>query len=241
MNQKEIIRQWMQSVLNATGWSAAEWARRAGTSPSNVTRLLARDEASIPRIETLLKLTAIIPAEADVEPLPFLRGAGAADIVPTAALSPPSVADGIEIHSVSGVEYAFLPRYDIGVSAGPGALVENDGAPMGYHPFDLQWLRSLTRSTVDRLAMVQVRGDSMWTTLHDGDQVLVDLARPHYCGDGIYVLDIGHGLQVKRVSMHPVRKVVTVSSDNTAYPSWGDLNPDDLRIIGRVIWIGRRT
>ncbi len=232
MKQKEIIRDWMQSVLLATGWSAAEWARRADTSPSNITRLLAKDDASIPRIETLLKLAAMVPPEAGIEPLPFLRGGISTSI------SQPVTAD---IHSVSGTEYVFLPRYDIGVSAGPGALVEHDGEPLGHHPFDLQWLRSLTRSAFNHLAMVQVRGDSMWMTLHDGDQVLVDLERPHYCGDGIYVLDIGHGLQVKRVSMHPIRKVVTVSSDNTTYPAWPDLDPDELRIIGRVIWIGRRA
>ncbi len=235
MSQKENIRHWMQAVLQETGWSAAEWARRANTSPSNITRLLARDDASIPRIETLLKLSETVPEDANIPPLPFLRGG-----ITTLAPSAPFL-HAVDIQTVSGTDYVFLPRYDIGVSAGPGALIEHDGEPLGHHPFDLQWLRSLTHSAFDHLAMVQVRGDSMWTTLHDGDQVLVDLERPHYCGDGIYVLDIGHGLQVKRVSMHPVRKVVTVSSDNTVYPAWPDLDPDELRFIGRVIWIGRRA
>jgi len=35
---RNTVRQWMRSVLADKGWSASEWARRAGVNPSSVTR-----------------------------------------------------------------------------------------------------------------------------------------------------------------------------------------------------------
>jgi phage repressor protein C with HTH and peptisase S24 domain len=46
-------------------------------------------------------------------------------------------------------------------------------------------------------------------------------------------------LQVKRLSMHPVNKLLTVKSDNPAYRTYDNIKPDDIAIMGRVVWIGR--
>ena len=96
-------------------------------------------------------------------------------------------------------------------------------------------------SPANMLAVIQVDGDSMENTLHHGDHVLVDRSQARYGRDGIYALDIGDGLQVKRVAMHPVKKLLTIKSDNPAYPAWAGIKPGDVRFVGRVIWLGRQV
>lgn len=131
-----------------------------------------------------------------------------------------------------------IPTYDIEASAGHGSLV-NDGEPLFYQPFRESFLRKRTRSALDALSVIQVRGDSMWETLHDGDQVLIDRQQQNLARAGLYVLSIQGELVIKRVTMNPVTKLVTVKSDNPAYEAYRDLDPSDLVVVGRVIWIGR--
>ncbi len=134
---------------------------------------------------------------------------------------------------------AMVPRLQIGASAGPGALVESESkkSAMG---FDERWLRSLGVKP-DGLSIIQVRGDSMVPTLADGDDILV--SREDGVGrarDGIYVLRVDDTLMVKRLSVNPATRALTVRSDNPIYPDWEDCDPSTITVIGRVVWIGRR-
>lgn len=88
MSERDEIRAWMQQVIAATGWSAAEWSRRAGTTASNITRMLTRKDASIPRVDTLRKLVAAAPA--DIPPPDF----GAKQDAPPAPAMPIEMDDG---------------------------------------------------------------------------------------------------------------------------------------------------
>ncbi|MBX9750288.1 MAG: hypothetical protein K5Q68_11950, partial [Roseococcus sp.] len=58
--------------------------------------------------------------------------------------------------------------------------------------------------------------------------------------DGIYVIRTDGWLQVKRVAAHPVTGRITIISDNKEYyPPFADLPPEDVAVIGRVLWLGR--
>ena len=131
-------------------------------------------------------------------------------------------------------------RSAVHASAGPGALVaEETGRP--YFAFEPRWLKGLTSSSPDRLSIIRVEGDSMSPTLNPGDDILVDLGD---CGDrlrdGIYVLRVDDALVVKRIALNPMRRRVTVQSDNPAYPDWPDCELDTINCVGRVIWAGRK-
>jgi phage repressor protein C with HTH and peptisase S24 domain len=54
------------------------------------------------------------------------------------------------------------------------------------------------------------------------------------------VLRIEGAMQVRRLAFHPVRPEVTVQSDNPAFADWPGLKPNELDVIGRVVWAGRR-
>ena len=57
--------------------------------------------------------------------------------------------------------------------------------------------------------------------------------------DGIWVLRLEGVLNVKRLLLEPGGKV-TVRSDNQAYASLPSLDRDQVDLIGRVVWAGRR-
>ena len=51
------LHEWMAAVLRDNRWTAAEWARRAGVTPTNVSRFLKDPEAaSLPGAETIGRL-----------------------------------------------------------------------------------------------------------------------------------------------------------------------------------------
>lgn len=141
----------------------------------------------------------------------------------------------------AGEAYSAVPAYDVRAAAGAGAMNGDHEEPENFVLYRSQWLQRITRAPVETLAVIRVAGDSMWETLHDGDQVLVDRSIRSVGRDGLYVLRLGDELQVKRVSRHPTSKLLTIRSDNPAYPTHGDIDPEGLDIAGRVIWLGRNV
>ena len=139
-----------------------------------------------------------------------------------------------------GRDLVLVPKLAIGASAGPGASVDGE-AVEGEVAFDPRWLRDLGADP-RALSIIRVEGDSMVPTLGDGDDILVDggdaAARLR---DGIYVLRMDDVLMVKRIARAPGPGRVSVISDNPHYRSWDDLPLSAIRLVGRVIWTGRRV
>lgn len=148
---------------------------------------------------------------------------------------PPSAATGSEDR------FFPVPQLDIGASAGSGALA-GDETPKAHIGFDPRWLRHIARGSAAEVSMIRVSGDSMAPGLVDGDDILVDRSdAATTLRDGIYVLRLEDSLMVKRLARSPSGRVVTIRSDNDAYPSWNDVELSQIDIIGRVIWAGRRV
>ena len=139
-----------------------------------------------------------------------------------------------------GRDLVLVPKLAIGASAGPGASVDGE-AVEGEVAFDPRWLRDLGADP-RALSIIRVEGDSMAPTLNDGDDILVDGgdAAPRL-RDGIYVLRMDDALMVKRIARAPGPGRVSVISDNPHYRSWDDLPVSAVRLVGRVVWTGRRV
>jgi len=76
--------------------------------------------------------------------------------------------------------------------------------------------------------------------LNDGDDIMVESRRGDTpLRDGIYVLRMDDGLMVKRVAIGPTGNV-SILSDNPAWPDWQNVETEELHIIGRVVWVGRK-
>jgi phage repressor protein C with HTH and peptisase S24 domain len=142
------------------------------------------------------------------------------------------------IETIRGREYAVLPSYNITASAGHGAFAD-EGEPDDFQIMPSNWLRLVTRARLKDLCVIQVAGDSMWETLHNGDNVLVDRSRKSVARPGIYVLEADGELIVKRVQKDLQTGYIDVISDNPKYPRMTITEEGRLRVVGRVVWIGR--
>ena len=152
----------------------------------------------------------------------------------------PAVLGAPERGSGPVVELVNVPIMTVEASAGHGALAEME-AQSAQFGFDPGWLRKLTASKASKLSIINVTGESMEPTLHDGDEVMVDLGDgQERLRDGIYVLRMDQALNVKRIALEPQGKLVSVTSDNPTYPSWQGLERKKLNIVGRVLWFGRK-
>ena len=57
--ERKNLRVWMRDVMDSHNMSAYEWATKAGTSPTNITRFL-KDSKYMPSSKTLAKLSVIV-------------------------------------------------------------------------------------------------------------------------------------------------------------------------------------
>jgi len=130
--------------------------------------------------------------------------------------------------------FTAIGKYDVRLSAGPGCLVDPHAAPLGMYLAETQWLRAVTASAPEMLAIVRVDGSSMTPTLVDGDWVLVDRTQTKAAREGIFALAVQDVAWVKRLSLNLREKKIRVISDNTAIPVQ-DVDEVDLHVIGRVV------
>ena len=136
--------------------------------------------------------------------------------------------------------FTKVPVYDVACSAGNGVAVDSEHVL--YHlSFRTQWLKSISSAPIDKMAVIRVEGDSMQPTLSHDDTVLIDMTQTYPRGDGVYVVVYDGMLLVKRVRIDPVRNVAEILSDNPCYSPVTGLVPDQIRVAGRVIWLGRRV
>lgn len=137
---------------------------------------------------------------------------------------------GADADAVSAAGFLVPPLLDGAVADGESGVA-----------FSAAWLRELVPGASERIHRLRVNGDAMAPTLAPGDELLVDVRRDFEgLRDGLFVLRIEEVPQVRRLTFHPVRREVTVQTDNPAYADWPGLALRDLDLIGRVVWSGRR-
>lgn len=143
---------------------------------------------------------------------------------------------------ISKDDFRYLGAFDQGASAGPGSYIQ-DGHPIPMHhlAFRRDWLREITRAADEDLFVLFADGNSMTPTIHHGDTLLVDRTQTNPRKDGIYVFMWGDLLNVKRLTSNPRTKTISVSSDNPVHKSFDGANPEEIEVVGRVIWIGRKV
>jgi hypothetical protein len=60
------VRLWLQTVMLDRGWSAEEWARRADTSATNITRPLSPGSKILPTVLTVARLARVAGSQPDL-------------------------------------------------------------------------------------------------------------------------------------------------------------------------------
>lgn len=201
-------------------------------------RNIRRDRA--PRVETLQALARVLKVKASW----FLDAAehDGDDISRTS--DEVTVTDG-EFGDLSAkpelpAGFVPIPELEVRAAAGGGFIVDRESVRY-HHPFATPFVRYELRSDPDRLAIVEVDGDSMQPTLLNGDRVLVDTGRRNPSPPGIFALWDGMGTIVKRVEhIHGSQPpTVRIISDNPVHRPY-ERTLDEANIVGRVVWVARR-
>jgi len=221
----------LRAARTAAHLSQSELARRVGVRPQSIQALEAGTARGTQHILEIAR-------EVNVRPDWLRSGMGPMTVGTPESGSVRSASGGTV--TIAGDEFGLVPVFDARAAAGAGG--EGTDEATHYITFRMQWIRSVTQSSLDQLGVIEVDSDSMEPTLRSGDHALVDLLqRMPSRKDGLYVLRRDHGLQVKRLTVHPVTGKLSIRSDNPAYESFSNIDPADVDIVGRVIWIGRRV
>jgi len=142
-------------------------------------------------------------------------------------------------HREDATEGEYLAVAHLDVMAGMGDGYENSDYPetVGKIYFAIQFLRKLLGFVPrqDRLVLIDGRGDSMLPTIQSGDKLLVDTGINHYERDGLYLINLGHGVQIKRLVDRGA--ALHVCSDNPIYEAFP--LPEGALIVGRIYLINR--
>jgi len=105
--------------------------------------------------------------------------------------------------------------------------------------FPRAWVESITSSPPSMLTIARGRGDSMDPTIRDRDMVIIDRSRRKLDEqDAIWALAVGEMGMIKRLRLRGA--TVVIQSDNDRV-SDEEVHVDEVHIVGRVVFIGRRT
>ncbi|MFN3676201.1 MAG: XRE family transcriptional regulator [Sphingomonas pseudosanguinis] len=127
---------------------------------------------------------------------------------------------------------------EVDLAYGMGAAFTHDTVSVRSHLLPLALLETITSTPASKLTIARGMGDSMMPTLHDGDMVIIDRSqRTVRDQDAIWALTVGDIAMIKRLRVKSDR--VFLLSDNERVPP-DEATPDEINIVGRVIFIGRR-
>lgn len=74
------------------------------------------------------------------------------------------------------------------------------------------------RKSSDGSAFIRISGDSMEDTPRDGDMVLFGANQNTIYGGGIFVVDIGYRLAIKRLQSFATGEINIISDNSVKYP-----------------------
>jgi hypothetical protein len=132
----------------------------------------------------------------------------------------------------------MIPEINLDFALGGGAFIDGP-IETTMVPFRKDWLDRISRYGPADVFLTRGDGDSMMPTILDEDDILVNRAdRVITRQDRIWAIAYGDLATIKRV-----RRTATGSfllmSDNTAV-SPIEAAEDEIHVVGRVIWIGRK-
>lgn len=111
--------------------------------------------------------------------------------------------------------------------------------PHKAYPFLKSHIESLG-VTPERLIVCRVDGDAMMPTLADGDLALVDRSFVRGQREGLYLIVAGGMRMVRRISANPLTGRLRISCDNPLVDDRCECTADQLSIVGRIVWAGRK-
>lgn len=219
MEGLEQDRALMLALIDYTGLSAAEVARRAGLAATTIQRPIKGTAETRISQRTLEKLHDAFPK------FPGWTRAGAATLASFVEPTPQMV-------EIAAIDLNF----GLGAAFMDSEIVEYAADTM---LFPRDWLRSITSSSPDSLYWARGVGNSMEPTIGDGDVILIDRsAVGSSFGDVYWAIAFGQTGMVKRLRPMPDGSVKILSDNQSVPPEIA--HDGELHVFGRVIAVVRR-
>jgi phage repressor protein C with HTH and peptisase S24 domain len=138
-------------------------------------------------------------------------------------------------------ELVYLRQVDISLSMGAGTELA-DYPDIQLVPFNLGFVQALSRSPTEKLFLCTGIGGSMEPVIYSHDLVLIDTSQTDLSQADVYWARryAGQGFikGLRAVVRDGKRKIAILSANSTWPVEYAD--PEDVEIVGRVAWIGRR-
>jgi phage repressor protein C with HTH and peptisase S24 domain len=221
----DALRKRLARAIEYKGVTAKALARTAGLGETVVRDILQgmTKDVKLGTVEKLAKALGL--SVSDLLPDAF-AGGQASDHLPN-------------ISAYAGDGPVVLKQVDLAYAMGAGSELSDfpDEMPMLFDP---GFIRSLTLAAPDHLYVAQGTGDSMFPTLLNGDQVIIDTTqRTLNMQDRIWALSVYGAGMIKRLRAIAGGRVRIMSDNSTVPPE--EVDAQDVFIAGRVIWIGRKA
>lgn len=206
-------------------------AQASGLAESTISDAIKRGPS---RSDVALKIARALGVSVDW----LLSGEGPAPSVDLGAVGRRFTEHLREQLSVAGKGDDLADVQEIDLAYGLGGSFTDDLVTVQTHRFPRAWLESITSTPPSMLTFARGRGDSMQPTIQDGDMVLIDRSQRNVREwDAVWALTIGEMAMIKRVRVRGDR--VHILSDNERVPT-DDIFHEEINVVGRVIFIGRR-
>ncbi len=209
--------------LDAVGITQSELARRVGVTQPAISNLIKRGTGSSSYLHKIAIELQTTPG--------YLQGETddpAAGALP--AVTPAMIAEQLG--------QTLIPQIDLHFALGGGTFVDGPVRETMV-PFRTDWLNHISRGRPTEVFLTKGDGDSMIPTILDGDDVIVNRGeRIIDKQDKIWALGFGDLVSIKRVTRLPNGRYQLNSDNHAVWPQ--EALEEELHVIGRVIWIGRR-
>jgi phage repressor protein C with HTH and peptisase S24 domain len=127
----------------------------------------------------------------------------------------------------------LIPKVTGSLSGGPGSW-ELSPTVECYYAFRTDWIKN--RGQPNHMKLMEVKGDSMYPVLQNGDYVLVDESQTTPLDGRLMAVMIWNEAMAKRIRVE-LDGMITILSENGERR--GPLPQEQVTIIGRIVWLGR--
>ena len=148
--------------------------------------------------------------------------------------------------ALPGAPLVAVREVTVEVSAGAGASAQEFVSETALWHWPENMIRHEAGAEPGSLRILRVRGNSMEPELREGDRIVVDVSRRLPATGETFVLWDGIGLVVKRVEVvrgdaaddePPRLRLISANPDYAPYSCLAQ----DAHILGKVLWVVRRT
>lgn len=212
----------LKERMDSAGLNQTELARRVGVTQTSIYKLVSGNAHGSKHLHLIARVLGTTPAYLSGETDDPTEGALPA---PTTA----DIAEHLELVEVASIDASY----------GMGGTFIGPHVDEKILHFPRAFIESITTSPPALLTWARGRGDSMFPTIGDGDLVLIDRSnRDPREQDALWALTVGDLAMIKRLRIRGAK--VTILSDNDRVPP-DEAHADEVNIVGRVVFVGRRV